>query len=74
MIYTSTEGKETETATVRIVETCSSTTTTSLDLDKPVFDQLDIDKLGSVIGHLTVDYEFVDCGDTDTTIRLYPGQ
>ena len=69
--YTSTEGRGTETATVRIVDRCGNP---SLDLDMPVFDQLDIDHIGSEHGNLTVDYEFVDCGDTDTTIRLYPGQ
>ncbi|XVE89888.1 hypothetical protein DITRI_Ditri20bG0031500 [Diplodiscus trichospermus] len=62
---------ETATATVRIVDICGSPTPT-LELDEPVFDQLDIDGCGKFIGHLCVDYEFVDCGDT--TIRLYSGQ
>ena len=72
MTYTS-KDKGTETATVRIVDKCS-TNYTSLDLDRPVFDQLDIDGTGIFIGRLIVDYEFVDCGDPDNTIRLYSGQ
>ncbi|XVE89889.1 hypothetical protein DITRI_Ditri20bG0031600 [Diplodiscus trichospermus] len=66
--HVSTETTETATPTVRIVDTCGS----GLELDKPVFDQPDIDGLGSVTVHLNVSYDFVDCGDT--TIRLYAGQ
>ncbi|XVF31114.1 hypothetical protein REPUB_Repub16aG0117800 [Reevesia pubescens] len=53
-------------ATVRIVDEC---TRESMDLDWPVFHQLDTDGRGYALGHLTVNYEFVDCHDT--TIRLY---
>lgn len=53
-------------ATVRIIDKCSRE---SLDLDKPVFDQIDTDGSGYYDGHLIVDYEFVDCHDTN--IRLY---
>ncbi|XP_022744295.1 pathogenesis-related protein PR-4-like [Durio zibethinus] len=52
--------------TVRIVDTCRNE---SLDLDKPAFDQIDTDGQGNIIGHLLVNYTFVDCGDA--TIRLY---
>ncbi|GMI65217.1 HEVEIN-LIKE, pathogenesis-related 4 [Hibiscus trionum] len=42
---------------VRIVGTSQA----SLNLDKPVFDQLDSDGQGQVAGHLVVNYTFVDC-------------
>ncbi|XVF42198.1 hypothetical protein PTKIN_Ptkin01aG0340800 [Pterospermum kingtungense] len=58
----------TVTKTLRIVDTCGN----GLEIDKPAFDYLDIDDIGSVVGHLTVNYTFVDCGD-DTKIRLYSG-
>ncbi|XP_039065560.1 pro-hevein-like [Hibiscus syriacus] len=52
--------------TVRVLDTC---TRPSLDLDYPAFSEIMDDK-GRWDGHLTVNYEFVDCGD-DTTIRLH---
>ncbi|XVF42205.1 hypothetical protein PTKIN_Ptkin01aG0341600 [Pterospermum kingtungense] len=47
-------------ATVRIVDQCSNG---GLDLDINVFNQLDTNGLGNQQGHLTVNYDFVDCGD-----------
>ncbi|KAK3024580.1 hypothetical protein RJ639_044322 [Escallonia herrerae] len=44
----------------RIVDQCSNG---GLDLDVAVFQQLDTDGNGFAQGHLTVDYQFVDCGD-----------
>ncbi|KAE8724869.1 Sodium Bile acid symporter family isoform 1 [Hibiscus syriacus] len=46
--------------TVRIV----GPTGHGLELDKPVFDQLDSDGQGQVVGHLIVSYKFVDCNPT----------
>ncbi|XP_060218198.1 pathogenesis-related protein PR-4A [Lycium barbarum] len=47
-------------ATVRIVDQCSNG---GLDLDVNVFNQLDTNGLGNQQGHLTVNYEFVNCND-----------
>ncbi|KAJ4755845.1 hypothetical protein LUZ62_027555 [Rhynchospora pubera] len=47
-------------ATVRIVDQCGFE---GLDLDEGVFSAIDTDGEGNAKGHLTVDYEFVDCGD-----------
>ncbi|KAG1334065.1 pathogenesis-related protein PR-4 [Cocos nucifera] len=47
-------------ATVRIVDQCSNG---GLDLDHPVFSQLDTNGQGIAQGHLIVNYQFVDCGD-----------
>lgn len=47
-------------ATVRIVDQCSNG---GLDLDQGVFQQLDTNGQGNANGYLTVDYQFVDCGD-----------
>ncbi|KAF2287829.1 hypothetical protein GH714_002868 [Hevea brasiliensis] len=47
--------------TVRIVDQCSNG---GLDLDVNVFRQLDTDGKGYERGHLTVNYQFVDCGDS----------
>ncbi|MFQ6670141.1 hypothetical protein Gotur_035163 [Gossypium turneri] len=47
-------------ATVRIVDQCSNG---GLDLDVNVFNQLDTNGAGNAQGHLTVNYEFVNCGD-----------
>ncbi|XP_072974290.1 pathogenesis-related protein PR-4-like [Typha angustifolia] len=47
-------------ATVRIIDQCSNG---GLDLDQGVFAQLDTDGSGVANGHLTVDYQFVDCHD-----------
>ncbi|KAL7259286.1 hypothetical protein ACSBR1_005219 [Camellia fascicularis] len=46
--------------TVRIVDQCSNG---GLDLDSGVFNKLDTDGKGYAQGHLTVNYQFVDCGD-----------
>ncbi|KAE8720892.1 hypothetical protein F3Y22_tig00017996pilonHSYRG00005 [Hibiscus syriacus] len=46
--------------TVRIV----GPTGHGLELDKSVFDQLDSDGQGQVVGHLIVSYKFVDCDPT----------
>ncbi|KAE8728493.1 Pathoproteinsis-related protein PR-4B [Hibiscus syriacus] len=47
-------------ATVRIVDQCSNG---GLDLDVNVFNQLDTNGIGNANGFLTVNYDFVDCGD-----------
>ncbi|PRQ41818.1 putative rlpA-like protein, double-psi beta-barrel [Rosa chinensis] len=47
-------------ATVRIVDQCSNG---GLDLDVNVFNQIDTNGIGYQQGHLTVNYDFVDCGD-----------
>ncbi|OAY80902.1 Barwin [Ananas comosus] len=47
--------------TVRIIDQCSNG---GLDLDQGVFAQLDTDGSGYANGFLTVNYEFVDCGDS----------
>ncbi|XP_010278163.1 PREDICTED: pathogenesis-related protein PR-4-like [Nelumbo nucifera] len=47
-------------ATVRIVDQCGNG---GLDLDWGVFQQLDTDGNGYNQGHLTVNYDFVNCGD-----------
>nr|AKF40631.1 pathogenesis-related protein 4-2 [Vitis pseudoreticulata] len=47
-------------ATVRIVDQCSNG---GLDLDVAVFNKLDTNGVGYQKGHLTVNYQFVDCGD-----------
>ncbi|KAE8720897.1 hypothetical protein F3Y22_tig00017996pilonHSYRG00029 [Hibiscus syriacus] len=52
--------------TVRVLDTC---TRTSLDLDYPAFFEIMDDK-GMQDRHLTVNYEFVDCGD-DPTLLLH---
>nr|CAA41437.1 pathogenesis-related protein 4A [Nicotiana tabacum] len=46
--------------TVRIVDQCSNG---GLDLDVNVFNQLDTNGVGYQQGHLTVNYEFVNCND-----------
>ncbi|XVF42194.1 hypothetical protein PTKIN_Ptkin01aG0340400 [Pterospermum kingtungense] len=46
--------------TVRIVDQCSNG---GLDLDVGVFNRLDTDGVGHAQGHLTVKYQFVNCGD-----------
>lgn len=48
------------TTIVRIVHQCSNG---GLDLDQGVFAKLDTNGQGSANGHLTVNYEFVDCGN-----------
>jgi rare lipoprotein A (peptidoglycan hydrolase) len=48
------------TTTVRIIDQCSNG---GLDLDQGVFSQLDTDGSGYNNGHLTVNYQFVSCGD-----------
>ncbi|XP_050380639.1 pathogenesis-related protein PR-4-like [Argentina anserina] len=47
-------------ATVRIVDQCANG---GMDLDVNVFNQIDTDGSGYQAGHLTVNYNFVDCGD-----------
>ncbi|KAE8710576.1 Pathoproteinsis-related protein P2 [Hibiscus syriacus] len=47
-------------ATVRIVDQCSNG---GLDLDVNVFNQLDTNGIGNANGFLTVNYDFVNCGD-----------
>ncbi|KAJ8529391.1 hypothetical protein K7X08_036226 [Anisodus acutangulus] len=47
--------------TVRIVDQCSNG---GLDLDINVFRQIDTDGVGNQQGHLIVNYEFVNCGDS----------
>lgn len=47
-------------ATVRIVDQCSNG---GLDLDVNVFNQIDTNGIGYQQGYLTVNYEFVNCGD-----------
>ena len=49
-------------ATVRIIDQCGNG---GLDLEQGVFDQLDTDGEGYKNGHLIVNYEFVNCGDTN---------
>ncbi|VAH21655.1 hypothetical protein VPH35_010546 [Triticum aestivum] len=47
--------------TARIVDQCSNG---GLDLDfDTVFSKIDTDGQGVAQGHLTVNYQFVDCGD-----------
>ncbi|XP_062003402.1 pathogenesis-related protein PR-4-like [Rosa rugosa] len=46
--------------TVRIVDQCSNG---GLDLDVNVFNQIDTNGIGYQQGYLTVNYDFVDCGD-----------
>ncbi|GMY20844.1 pathogenesis-related protein PR-4-like [Fagus crenata] len=46
--------------TVRIVDQCSNG---GLDLDVGVFQKIDTDGKGNAQGHLTVNYQFVNCGD-----------
>ncbi|KAK8502392.1 hypothetical protein V6N11_047979 [Hibiscus sabdariffa] len=58
--------------TVRIV----GPTGHGLELDKPVFDQLDSDGNGRIVGHLVVNYTFVDCdpippGPGDSNVTAY---
>ncbi|GJN25241.1 hypothetical protein PR202_gb13041 [Eleusine coracana subsp. coracana] len=49
--------------TVRIVDQCSNG---GLDLDfDTAFSKIDTDGGGVRDGHLTVSYQFVDCGDND---------
>ncbi|MBA0618870.1 hypothetical protein Godav_028148 [Gossypium davidsonii] len=45
---------------VRIVDRCSNG---GLDLDVGVFNRLDTDGVGHAQGHLTIRYDFVDCGN-----------
>jgi len=47
-------------ATVRIIDQCSNG---GLDLDQGVFNQLDTNGQGVANGFLTVNYQFVNCGD-----------
>ncbi|KAE8705535.1 Pathoproteinsis-related protein PR-4B [Hibiscus syriacus] len=47
-------------ATVRIVDQCRNV---GLDLDVNVFNQLDTNGIGNANDFLTVNYDFVDCGD-----------
>ncbi|KAK9017220.1 hypothetical protein V6N11_079702 [Hibiscus sabdariffa] len=58
-IHVTNTGTGNET-TVRIV----GPTGHGLELDKPVFDQLDSDGNGRIVGHLVVNYKFVDCDPT----------
>ncbi|CAL4917926.1 unnamed protein product [Urochloa decumbens] len=53
-----------ESVTVRIVDECGNP---ALDLDYTAFSKIDTDGQGDRNGHLTVDYEFVDCGDDIVT-------
>ncbi|KAE8729667.1 Wound-induced protein WIN1 [Hibiscus syriacus] len=58
--------------TVRIVGPSNS----GLDLDEPVFHKLDSDGQGEVVGHLVVNYKFVDCdpkpaGPDETNVLAY---
>lgn len=46
--------------TVRIVDQCSNG---GLDLDEGAFKQIDTDGRGYAQGHLTVNYQFVKCGE-----------
>nr|AFK48556.1 unknown [Lotus japonicus] len=46
--------------TVRIVDQCANG---GLDLDWGVFSKLDTDGVGYQQGHMTVSYQFVDCGN-----------
>ncbi|KAL8159585.1 hypothetical protein V2J09_001122 [Rumex salicifolius] len=46
--------------TVRIVDQCSNG---GLDLDVNMFNQIDTDRNGYAQGHLTVNYQFVNCND-----------
>ena len=46
--------------TVRIVDQCSNG---GLDLDWSVFNQIDTNGVGYQLGHLIVNYNFVNCGD-----------
>ncbi|MCD7447778.1 Wound-induced protein win2 [Datura stramonium] len=48
-------------AIVRIVDQCSNG---GLDLDINVFRQIDTDGVGNQQGHLIVNYQFVNCGDS----------
>jgi hypothetical protein len=51
--------------TVRVVDVCGDP---ELDLDMDTaFIKIDADGNGRFNGHLTVDYEFVNCGDDDVT-------
>ncbi|XVF42202.1 hypothetical protein PTKIN_Ptkin01aG0341300 [Pterospermum kingtungense] len=56
--------------TVRIVDTCGSG---GLELDlETAFKPIDTDGEGFALGHLYVDYEFVDCGDSEEdTVLVY---
>ena len=57
--------------TVRIVDACGSGGL-ELDLDT-AFHPIDTDGNGFKQGHLTVDYVFVDCGDSsqENTVLVY---
>ncbi|GAU11634.1 hypothetical protein TSUD_346260 [Trifolium subterraneum] len=46
--------------TVRIVDQCGNG---GLDLDVGVFNRIDTDDSGYQLGHLIVNYQFVDCED-----------
>lgn len=48
-------------AIVRIIDQCNNG---GLDLDVAMFNQIDSNGEGYAQGHLIVDYEFVDCGDS----------
>ncbi|KAI3912945.1 hypothetical protein MKW98_019298 [Papaver atlanticum] len=47
--------------TVRIVDQCGNG---GLDLEEGVFNQIDTDRKGYRDGHMFVDYQFVNCGDS----------
>ncbi|CAM0879518.1 unnamed protein product [Alopecurus aequalis] len=54
--------------TARIVDQCSNG---GLDLDfDTVFSKIDTNGLGVQQGHLTVSYQFVDCGDNEMVLQL----
>ncbi|XVF31117.1 hypothetical protein REPUB_Repub16aG0118000 [Reevesia pubescens] len=55
---------------VRIVDTCG---TGPLEIDLDAFNKLDTDGTGNDLGHLMVDYEIVDCGDTsqENTVLVF---
>ncbi|KAK8502383.1 hypothetical protein V6N11_047971 [Hibiscus sabdariffa] len=55
---------------VRIVDTCGSG---SMDLDEPAFDMID-DGSGKKLGHLTVNYEVVDCDPPPPPPPAGPGE
>ncbi|XVF31111.1 hypothetical protein REPUB_Repub16aG0117500 [Reevesia pubescens] len=68
LLVTNTESKAEE--IVRIVDACGAG---GLELDlKTAFNTIDTDGNGITQGHLIVDYEFVDCGDSEeNTLLVY---
>ena len=69
MQVTNTDTKDEE--IVRIVDKCGSG---GLELDlETAFNPIDTDRKGHELGHLIVDYEFVDCGDSNrkNTVLVY---